>query len=299
MPATVASGRGGSSAPPLVHRLISVQGKDGGWGYGRGASWTEPTSLALLALLASNSAGPPVARGIDWLLRSRRPDSGWPPAPSVERSTWVTALAVIVLASAARLASYDPAIDWLFTQTGRESSMIHKLRQRLLGSPPDPLLKYDGWPWFPGAAAWVTPTSLTIVALKQIQKKDRREAIAARIREGQRYLLSRVCADGGWNHGSSKALGYDSDSYPETTGIALLALAGLDSPKIRAGITRAERHLENCPSWEAFCWLRLGLAAHGKTSAPARTFTEHPGVIEVSLRILAESKPVNNPLLEL
>ena len=83
------------------------------------------------------------------------------------------------------------------------------------------------------------------------------------------YLLSRMCADGGWNHGSSQALGRDGDSYPETTGIALLALRAAGSvPANRAQLGRARaaarRHLAICRTAEGIAWLRMGLAAHGE-----------------------------------
>jgi hypothetical protein len=84
------------------------------------------------------------------------------------------------------------------------------------------------------------------------------------VAQGQAFLLGRRCRDGGWNHGSSKALGYDSDSYPETTGLALLALQGVRREEVLQGVARAEQHLASCRSQEAASWLRLALLAHGR-----------------------------------
>jgi squalene cyclase len=91
--------------------LLSRQNGDGGWGYRGTTSWTEPTCLALLALSAreGNAASVEAAgRGRRWLESAYRKDGGWAPRPSVEESTWVTALAV--------LAGQERGVDWLMRQ---------------------------------------------------------------------------------------------------------------------------------------------------------------------------------------
>jgi len=111
-------------------------------------------------------------------------------------------------------------------------------------------------------------------------------------------LLARRCRDGGWNHGSSRALGYDSDSYPETTGLALLALHGLDDPQVTEGVARGEQHLAVCQSSEGVSWLRLGLGAHGRapqapepnnTGASMNAPAMHGGVMELALAMIADA----------
>jgi hypothetical protein len=92
-----------------------------------------------------------------------------------------------------------------------------------------------------------------------------------RILTARRYLLSHRCPDGGWNHGSSKALGVDAQSYPETTGTALLALAGpadgFAPSEVAPSLARAESWWKDCPSCEAAAWLMLGLGANGRAKA--------------------------------
>ncbi len=78
------------------------------------------------------------------------------------------------------------------------------------------------------------------------------------------FLAARVCADGGWNHGGNRALGRDGDSYPETTGIALVALHGSAGALIEGAKKAARRHLATCRTAEGIAWLRMGLAAHGE-----------------------------------
>src|ERR1700686_245171 len=126
-------------------------------------------------------------------------------------------------------------------------------------------MNFDGWAWYPGTAAWVGPTALSILALQKLGKSggaadDAR--LKNRIDQGRSFLLARRCRDGGWNHGSTRALGYDSDSYPETTGLALLALHGVTGSEVAQGVVRGQQHLAACRSNEAESWLRLGLSAH-------------------------------------
>jgi hypothetical protein len=73
-----------------------------------------------------------------------------------------------------------------------------------------------------------------------------------------------MCMGGGWNHGSARALGYEADPYPETTGMALAALRGVRSPAIERALGVAGRFLSECRSADALNWLRIGLMAHGR-----------------------------------
>ncbi|MBZ5608161.1 MAG: terpene cyclase/mutase family protein [Acidobacteriia bacterium] len=246
--------------------LLSRQNPDGGWPYSRGSSWTEPTVYALLALSASGEGDAHVVyRGLQWLRIAQRSDGGWSPGQSVDESTWVTAL--VLLLPDAMLARFNTrsALRRLLAQTGRESTWTLRLRSMLISGRVDPRSP-DGWPWFPDTAAWVTPTALGVLALRKTGRRNPSREIQDRIQQGQEFLISRMCADGGWNHGSSKALGYDGPSYPETTGLALLALKGVPENRLVKSIGRAEQHLAVCRSLEAASWLEMGLLAHGRPS---------------------------------
>ena len=254
--------------------LLGRQNADGGWSYFRGGSWTEPTGYALLALAASGTGHTlEVRRGMSWLQRCQRPDGGFAPRESVKESTWVTAL-TLLLPPGAQGFDRPRAEAWTVDQTGRESGWVYRLRLWMLGvdSSTDSM-SFDGWPWYPGAAAWVGPTALSVLALQKLAKRGGGSASSSdlkkRIDQGISYLLARRCRDGGWNHGSTRALGYDSDSYPETTGLALLALHGVDDPTVAQGLARGEQQLAVCQSSEGLSWLRLGLSAHGRAPLAA------------------------------
>jgi len=287
--------------------LLGRQNADGGWSYFRGGSWTEPTCYALLALAASGVGHEAeVRRGMAWLQRCQRPDGGFAPRESVKESTWVTAL-TLLLPPGTEGFDRPRAEAWTVDQTGRESGWVYRLRLWMLGADSSiDSMSFDGWPWYPGAAAWVGPTALSVLALQKLAKRRGELAnsvLKKRIDEGLSYLLARRCRDGGWNHGSTRALGYDSDSYPETTGLVLLALHGLNDPLVTRGLARGEQHLAVCQSSEGASWLRLGLGAHGRaplapsaagripnqTGDGANVPAMHGGVMEIALAALADA----------
>ena len=237
------------------------QNPDGGWAYSRGCSWTEPTALVLLAQSVTGfeeSSEP----GLNYIRSAARPDGGWRPQSGVDESTWVTSLAALLPADTLGGDRYESAIGWLKGQTGRESGWSYRLRQRLAGNRDD---FPEGWPWFPGAAAWVVPTSLGILAFERARRHSGDAELRTRINAGRRFLLSKICADGGWNYGTNRVLGRDGDSYPETRGIALLALHGAPaSAALARAWAAAARHLSRCRTAEGTAWLRMGLRAHGE-----------------------------------
>ena len=246
----------------------SRQNGDGGWAYSQGCSWTEPTVFVLLAQTATTPDRESFLRGKKFLSSLARGDGGWSPQPGEEESTWVTALVALLPEEAVDAQQRRRAIGWLQDKTGQESGWRFKLQQRLAGNKDD---FPDGWAWFPGAAAWVIPTSLSILAFERELRRDARKSpeMTRRVEAGKRFLLTRMCADGGWNHGANRALGHDGDSYPETTGIALLALHGeARSSRMERAIAAGRRHLAACRTAEGIAWLRMGLAAHGEKIAP-------------------------------
>jgi hypothetical protein len=269
----------------------SRQNRDGGWAYNKGCSWTEPTAFVLLAQSVTQADRPSFEAGLQFMRSTQRSDGGWSPQPDVAESTWVTAVAALLPEEAIGADRLKRALAWLEGQTGRESSWSYRLQQMIHGS-------YDkspeGWPWFPGAAAWVIPTSLGILAFECALARAEDSRLRARVNSAKEFLAARVCADGGWNHGGNRALGRDGDSYPETTGIALLALHGSAGALIERAKKAARRHLATCRTAEGIAWLRMGLAAHGEYVQPR--FTPVPRTT-LDAALTAISSGSRNPLV--
>jgi len=281
--------------------LLASQNRDGGWPYRPGGpSWTEPTAYALLALEAGGLAAEPAARARGWLRAAQNPDGGWTPQPAVAESTWVTAVVTLLGPLALGAAAYRKGIAWVLAQSGQETGWISRLRLLVLGDPPSAEQCCAGWPWYPGTTAWVTPTALTMLALRKALRMNPAEEVRARLEMGAAFLLAHACRDGGWNYGTPRAVGYDAGSYPETTGVALLALSGSGSPQISLACKLAQSFLAGCQSSEAESWLRLGLLAHGRLPANAAPPVRPPRtVLHAALaRLAAAAQQGRNIFLE-
>jgi hypothetical protein len=271
--------------------LTSSQNADGGWPFRARESCTEVTVFAALAQKASGGPRKSYEHALTWLRAVQRPDGGWPPMASVAQSTWVTSLVLLLPASHLGESHYARGVDWLLRLQGRETTALYRIEQRLHGIETPPEEVNPGWPWFPGAAAWVGATAFAILALRAARQTDK---IRERIDAGQRFLIARRCVDGGWNHGSVRALGFEAESYPETTGLALLALRGISANTLRQSIECARRQLGICRSTEAASWLTLGLRSHGITdlpSEPRRCHDPRDRALQAIAAVPAERSP--------
>jgi len=271
-----------------LENIQAAQNPDGGWPYRKGGSWTEPTVFALLAHMAGRTEAPHRAAAVAWLCAAQRQDGGFTPRHSVDQSTWVTALAALLPPQMIGPERHARAVEWLTGESGMESSLLFRITSFLRDGQLQDGSGLNGWPWFPGTAAWVTPTCLGILALKKCEVRRPSATLRKRVDQAQAFLLSRRCADGGWNHGSARALGYDVGSYPETTGQALLALAGTDPARLEASFRRAKQFLAEQRSSAGAAWLRLGLLAHQQGPAAAPIFAMRPRTVpDAALSVLA------------
>jgi hypothetical protein len=102
------------------------------------------------------------------------------------------------------------------------------------------------------------------LALEKESHRKPSVEISRRAAAGRQFLLRRCCHQGGWNHGAAQALGYSAEPYPETTGMALAALRGVNAPEVKRAIGVARHFLADSHSADAINWLGLGLMAHGE-----------------------------------
>ena len=276
------------------------QNRDGGWAYtGKGRSWTEPTAYVLLAQTATQIDRPSFEAGIRFLRATQRADGGWSPRPEVAESTWVTAVAALLPEEAVGAAPMKRALAWLDDHGGEESTLLFRFQQWVNGTHGDGTV---GWPWFPGTAAWVTPTSISILAFEHALARREDKRLRERVNLAREYLVKHICADGGWNHGANHAVGRDRDSYPETTGAGLAALRPFTGEKNPDAIGKAKqaarRHFATCKTAEGLAWLRIGLQAHGEVP-PARPDLTSPPVPRTTLdaALTAIAFAPRNPLV--
>jgi len=204
-----------------VEFLLSTQLADGGWGYLVGkTAGVEPTAACLAALRAAPEAREGCEKAIKWLMEQQHADGGWGMNAADEQSDWHTAWAMLALAG---LPETTPALararDWLLAVPvllSKSDEMQTEMRK---------ILSIDsslrGWPWLPGQAGWVEPTTLTILALTAIHGVA---GSMPRVDEAVQYLVDRRCVGGGWNFGSPVMLGAELPPQAQPTALALLAL---------------------------------------------------------------------------
>jgi hypothetical protein len=240
--------------------LGRMQNVDGGWGYHQnGASYVEPTAAAVMAHSFLGAAAPESAWR--WLRTAQRTDGGWGVDLKGAAPSWMSAWAVWALAGmGSDAAAADRGARWLLEEPVLRSSdaQVMEEMRRLL----DLDATLAGWPWQPGEAAWVLPTSLSLVALAATGLGDH-----ARVQDGVQYLLDRKCATGGWNFGNPVMLGAAlPPTFPETA-MALMALnaAGVarDHPAVVSGLRYLEATSPELPGGSEGAWRLLGLNAWG------------------------------------
>ncbi len=237
--------------------LRRVQNPDGGWGYfpskqsRPNQSWIEPTAWAALALHGDPASG----RAWSLLKSWQRRDGSFKPSAEVDISNWATALCVNV--SNAHGENPEKAIRWLLDAWGVENDFPLHTTAKLKIFDPERNFDLKAWPWKPGETSWVEPTAHSIVALKRSRPSQHARE---RIGTGEAQLIDVRCPDGGWNFGVPKVLGIDQPSYPETTGIALIALQGRTD--IAHSLDLARKWAAETPSPMARAWLTLALRLH-------------------------------------
>jgi len=148
---------------------------------------TPLTSFVTMSLADSGNADHPVAhRGVEFLLKSMRPDGSWPIDTNL--ATWVTTLAVNALGpSIHEVMSAEERgriLDWLLAQQYRT---VHPYTNAAPG----------GWAWtdLPGGVPDADDTAGALLALRQLDDRSPRVREAAIA--GVKWLLDLQNRDGG------------------------------------------------------------------------------------------------------
>jgi len=260
---------------PAIQELLARQTADGGFGaYAGGESRTEATALGSLALHLSREAeaAEPAEAAFRWLRSSQTASGAWPLAPGGPSPSWSTSLATLALS---HRDPADPAAvagaRWLIAEEGQRGAWWVRLLFRLFPNRKAVLLDTDlvGWPWAEGTFSWVEPTAYAMLALRRMRGLDDGRR-AERLDEGARMILDRACVAGGWNYGNTRVFGDDLWPYPDTTALALLALAGREAPEIDAALDALPPMLAQNGSVLAQSLGALALAAHGRDPSAAR-----------------------------
>jgi squalene-hopene/tetraprenyl-beta-curcumene cyclase len=165
-----------------LHKLTEIQPSNGGF-----LEATPLTSFVTMSLAASGKANHIVTqRGLDFLLKSQRPDGSWPIDTNL--ATWCTTLAIEVLPSSA-IGDCQSTIDWLLKQQYRTE---HPYTHAAPG----------GWAWtdLPGGVPDADDTAGALLALSKMGKAERgrpNAEVMQAAEAGIRWLLDLQNSDGG------------------------------------------------------------------------------------------------------
>jgi hypothetical protein len=264
-----------------------------------GEGLTEVTCLAILAFRAMGFPRGTVQRSLDWLRGLQREDGGIAPQASVAESNWVTSLGALAFGVYSETVAQRRALEWVLRLSGEESGWQSRALRAVLGIKPPYPVQHRGWPWVKGSAAWLMPTSLAVLALETARQSGAfpalAEALTARFEEGRAMIVDRRCADGGWNHGAPTALDVPATSYPETTGMALLALQSLPADRISGADALGVQMLSTSHTANAVSWLQLGLQARQQPcEIGEETAIQCRNGLDYALRILALQAAAGN-----
>ncbi len=225
---------------------------DGGFrGRSQGGYRPDATAWAIMALQAVQGDLGHLSSDRARLAADQQADGRVPLAPAAPQTFWPTPLAMLAWQG-------DPAFR---PQQERAARFLLQTKgwrpwrtdTRISAHNPDLL----GWPWVADTFSWVLPTSLAMLALTA--GGWLREA---RVDEARQLLLDRQLPTGGWNYGNTIVFGRTLHPMPETTGVALTALAGrVDRAVVAASIDYLTARLERVRTPLSLGWGLLGLTA--------------------------------------
>lgn len=195
------------------------------------------TAFVVMSLAASGRRDHPVVRrGVEFLIRSVRPDGSWPIDTNL--ATWVTTLSVNALAAGPEFSQHLPADRrgairrWLLAQQ-------HRAEHPYTRAEP------GGWAWtdLPGGVPDADDTAGALIALRKLGPADQRVMDAAAA--GVRWLLGLQNRDGGIPTFCRGWAGLPFDrSSPDLTAHAVCALLtwrGAAPPRASRRLDRAIR----------------------------------------------------------
>jgi hypothetical protein len=237
-----------------IRELESRTLPDGGFAAKPGGNYRlDATAWAAIAIKFVNPESTLLSPALEMLAKDQQADGRISISTDNPEAFWPTPLTILAWQgfSEYRL-QQTRAIDFLLKTTGyhfpRESDIFAH----------DSLIK--GWPWSAETHSWVGPTVLAMVALRVTGNRDH-----PRVKEAARMLMDRQLPSGGWNYGNTRVFGAELRPMPDTTGMALQALAGLiDAESVQHSIDYLQKEISTLKTPISLGWALLGLAAWGK-----------------------------------
>lgn len=254
----------------LRNNLITRALPDGGFAEHPGGDFRpDATAWCILALSAANGDPRPIAAARRRLEPVQARDGRLCISPDHPEAYWPTAVAVLAWqGSPAHREAQARAVRFILNVSG-----LHWPRQA--GSPLEHDTSIPGWSWVDGAHSWVEPTALSLLALRITGHGSH-----PRAREATRMLMDRQLPGGGWNYGNTRVYGQELHPMPDTTGLALQALAGcVPHSEVEHSLGYLESIIGRVRTPFSLAWGLLGLGSWDKRPGNAA------GLISASLEL--------------
>ncbi len=257
--------------------------------YSPGGPWAaEPTALACLALEIHHERTPAL-RLAHQLAAAQQPDGSIGALAEHTTPAWPTSLAMLAWMACSQDDTQSTfaeeialAVHWALATHGKPAD-------------PNPQVGHDpsilGWSWAADTHAWMEPTCMFVLALKAAGLRSH-----SRTRDGVRLITDRLLPTGGSNYGSTLVLGQATLPQVQSTGLAMLALAGEENNDLRvaASLDYLEHSICLETTTSSMCFGLLGLTFHGRRPPQAASFLQQAfdremtrGTCEYKLALLA------------
>jgi uncharacterized protein (DUF362 family) len=240
-----------------INLLVKSASAGGGFGYRPDQpAHLEPTCLAAVALAADPANATAIASAVASLEQHRHADGSYRLGRGRPQAVWPTALVLFT-----RGTLEHPAAELLPVAT-KLLSIESKVVRSDTSDAGDIDAGLLGWPWAEDTFSWVEPTAWACLALRAVG-----QGTHPRVQEGLRLLLDRAFDHGGANYGSRVILGKQTEPIPGPTCVLLLALQGVDHPRIDAAKGYLRVVAEKTADLETLAWIKLALACHADDEA--------------------------------
>lgn len=236
---------------------------EGGFRSGvRGGFRSDATAWAVLALRQAGQEAEYWQAGAARLAAAQATDGRVPVSPQHPEAFHPTPVAVLAWQGLPEFeAASRRAVDFLLATSGKHFPKKSE-------DPAEHDTAIPGWPWIADTHSWVEPTALTLLALRAAGYGDH-----PRIRNGRRLLLNRQLPEGGWNYGNTRVFGLTLQPLPDSTGMALTALAqGVPRAQVAASLDYLHRAVSRLRTPKSLGWALLGLTAWGERPPESRSW---------------------------
>ena len=238
---------------------------EGGFPPRRGEPFrSDATAWAILALSRLAPGHTLLDPARDRLTTVQEPDGRVSMSRGHEAAFWPTALSVLAWnGSQVHERHSSRAVEFLLNTTGNHWK---KRPDDPFGHDPSVL----GWPWIEGTHSWVEPTALAVIAL-QVAGHGQHD----RVRQAVRMMLDRQLPHGGWNYGNTMVFGRELHPMPESTGAALVGLAGeVEQRTVARSLDYLQGEVDRLRTPVSLGWALLGLAVWGRSPSNAALLVE-------------------------